>query len=740
MARVGKYEIIRPLSRGALTELFLARHEEGGAEPVALKRLLPSVARDMEVVSSFLKEARVASSLNHPNVARILDVNASGKDFFVVTEYVHGLELDEIQQACQKQGFFVPHGVVSQIVLQTCVGLHAAHTATNESGQLLGLVHGNVHPQNILVDMKGHVKMVGLGISPPSRGADSDSADNAYRSPEHCRGEPVTVQSDVFSAGIVLYELCCRRRLFRRKTQLATTRAIMEDPIPPPSAVSDEVPDALEMIIMRALARSPEYRYGTALEMAHELSEAATENGWSGDPGVVAALMSRLLTDDALEPASTPLPEPAVSDYIPAGADEETKLEEVEGLDGLRTPGGSYEEPAGEPAKELRDFWDVTVTPAPLPALDKISEEVPEVSDIPMMMAGEIDDLDEDDARTLVRSPASMPVRSTPADDELVFEMDSGDDDDPLSDVPPPAGAVSWKQQSGASLEMYTDIPEASPMPQVERDPMPVSVARSRGQGMGRETVRVKVMSPTPVSRTNTRAMVLAAVITMLVLGGGVALLFWFMGSGPKLGTVKIASEPAGAKVAVNGKERFGVTPQTISDMALGRRYTVVVAKDGYLPWRKKITLTAEQGELTFKATLERVAVEEGMATLVVQSDEPGARVFLDGELRGKTPLTIQKVACDKKHALVFKREGFLDLVQDVDRLKTGERRVVKVSMTAAESGLEKGVKATSRGAVKRSEDDGPIEIPRAAPPLRRLTGDSVGEILPRRVPKKLDR
>ncbi len=247
-------------------------------------------------------------------------------------------------------------------------------------------------------------------------------------------------------------------------------------------------------------------------------------------------------------------------------------------------------------------------------------------------------------------------------------------------------------------------------------------------------------MSPTPVSRTNTKAMVIAAAITIVVLGGGVAGLFWSMGGESKLGTVEITSAPLGAKVVVNGKERFGVTPQTISDVPLGRQYTLIVAKDGYLPWRKKITLTPGQDALSFVAKLKRVSMEKGRATLVLETDEPRARVFLDGELQGKTPLTIGKVKTDAKHSLVFKREGFLDLVQDVDQLESGERRVVKVSMTAAESGLEKGVRSTRRGAGKRTEDDGPIQIPHTAPPLRRLRGASVGETLPKRVPKKLDR
>ena len=749
MARLGKYEIIRPLSRGAVTELFLAHDQgtDGTKRPMALKRLLPQFSKDMEVVGSFLKEARVASGLEHPNIARVHDVGAAGKEYFVVMEYIHGLDLDEIQQSCQKQGFFISHAVVTQVMIQTCRGLHHAHTATNASGQALGIVHRNVHPQNILVDMSGQVKLVDFGFtqmgqSPQAGGSGSDAV-SAYMSPEQCRGKAVTLQSDLFSAGIVLYELCCRRRLFRRQTPLATSRAILEDPIPPPSAVSDEVPDALEMIIMRALARNPQYRYASADEMTRDLMDAAQENGWSMEPGEVASLLNRLLIDDPLDPIPTPPPEPQLSDYIPASADEDTKLENPDGLDGLRTPGGTPKDeppPAEEPARDLQDFWSATATPGPLPALSVDGDELPEAVDIPMIMSGDLDD-HEDDEQTLVRSPVSSPViiaARESLEDELVFEMDEGDDVDPLSVVPPPAGAVTWRQQSGASLEMYSNIPEAS-QPAIKVGRRLSGKGPRSSQGTGRETMQVKPVSAMPVQKTNTRAMILAALITIVVMGGGVALLFQSM-SGSKLGTVKISSVPTGAKVVLDGKERFGVTPQTISDMVLGKPYLVLVVKDGFSSWRKKITLTADHTEATFEARLKMVKVVEGAATLVVETADPGARVFFDGELRGKTPLEIENVACNKLHSLVFKREGFLDLVQDVDKLKSGERRKVQVSMTPEKSDLEQGVLAPGRGKVRVPEDDTPVEIPRSAAPLRRLKDDSVGETLPRRVPKKLDK
>ena len=749
MARLGKYELVRPLARGPVTELFLAREHsaDGGRQPMALKRLLPQFARDMEVVSAFLKEARVASTLEHPNIARIHDVGAQGKEYFVVMEYIHGLDLDEIQTGCQKQGFFIPHNVVTQVLIQLCQGLHHAHTATNSSGQALKIVHRNVHPQNILVDMLGQVKLVDFGFTQAGESPDASKTDGAgaYRSPEQCRDEVVTCHSDIFSVGIVLYELCCRRRLFRRKTQLATNRAILEDPIPPPSAVSDEVPDALEMIIMRALARNPQYRYASAAEMATELAEAAQENAWSTKPAETASLLTRLLVDDPLAPTPTPtpLPEPQLPDYIHAGAEEDTKLENPDGLDGLRTPGGTPQEdpPAPAPAPELKDFWSVTVTPAPLPALAVDTDELPEAMDIPMIMSGELDD-DGDDARTLVRSPASsmnIHVDSDPDDEELVFEMDAGEEGDPLSGVPPPAGAVDWRQQSGASLEMYSDIPEAAPLPAVQDSPVSARLRPRPRPAMGRETMEVKPVSSIPAPRTNTRAMILAALITIVVVGGGVTLLFRSMG-GPRRGTVEITSAPAGAKVVLNGKERFGVTPQTISDLVLGRPHLLVVVKDGHKPWKKKITLTADKNRGSFEARLERIAVVEGEATLLLETATAGARVFFDKEFRGKTPLKIDNVACDKKHSLVFRREGFLDMVQDVDKLKSGERRKVFVTMTPAESGLKKGVLAPGRGKVRDPEDDAPVEIPHAPAPVRSLKDDSVGETLPKRVPRKLDK
>ena len=755
MARVGKYDIIRPLARGPLTEISLAHMErgDGSRQPVALKRLLPRFSRDMEVVSTFLNEARITARLKHPNIVEILDLGVAGKDYFVVLEYIHGLDLDEVQQGCQKQGFFMPYPLITQILIQICRGLHHAHSATNEAGQPLGVVHRNLHPQNIIIDMRGQLKLVDFGLAKNSRqrsGHGGSKGSNAYHSPEQCRGEAVDPRSDIFSAGTILYELCCRRRLFRRRTEFATARAILDDPIPPPSAVSDEVPDALEMIIMHALARNPQYRYDSAETMEQELLQAARENEWSLNSRALAAFMGELVADHP--PPQTDLrPEPIP--IIPATPEEETKLENPDGLDQLRTPGGTaHKTPLSQPSSPLQDFWSVTTgpIPQPLPALQYEPPggdlaDLPEAEDVPMALAGVLDSHEgDDDAKTIVRRPTPshevlLPVSEVMPEQSLVFELHDGEEQDPLDRIEKDQENRAWGQRPETGLEMYSDIPEATDLPRAFDGRPPIgNNPNKKPQGFGRETMQVKPISAIPAPRTSRRTIATVVVVGLLLVGGLTGLLWGLIGS-PGSGTIVISSEPTGAKVAVDGKERFGSTPQTMADLVLDRPYLLVVFKEGYLPWKKKFTLSAQQSQRQFLARLQRRGTADGQATLVVQTAEPGARVFLDGQLKGKTPLTIKSVDCKKRHTLVLNRERYVDLVQDVKGLKPGQQRKIEVALTPDHAERQKGVLPASRSRIKEP-DDGPVEIPRTAPPVRRLRDTRVGETLPGRVPKKLDR
>lgn len=739
MSQIGTYEILRSLGKVGVVEQFLARQvfPDGTAREVVIRRLLAQYTRQVELVSRFLTEARIVSRLDHPNICRIVDVGASGKDYFYATAHVQGWNLDEVQSACQARGYFVPPLLVTHLLSCICAALHHAHSESNESGEALGIVNRDLCPTNILLTLRGQVQVQDFGLVKAGLEARKGvpKATVAYMSPEQCRGEATDARSDVFSAGVLLYELCCHRRLFRRTTEFASVRAILEDPIPPPSAVSDEVPDALEMIILRALARSPEYRYDSALEMGQALAEAARENGWVIGPGDLAAFMAGLYPEGGVGPL---VAVPSDAELIPAEPDEVTRLETPPGLELLRTPGGTVKgaklsEP--RPTPTPLDFWSATESkvPAPLPALDPEMQDAPEAGTMPMALSGELDLIgQDDDAKTLVRMHTPVPEHVVisadqlpPPEDPLVFEVEEGEDEDP----DPPVVADPRLKQSGVwgrsgGLELYADIPEAS-QPAVQRAP----TSRQSSQPY-RQTLRVQTVSNVPVGRPSWQIVLGVAAVSLVVGGGLLAILLWTSG-GKKLGQVTLSSDPQGATVALDGRERFGTTPLTISEIILDQPHELVLLKDDHAPWRKKFTLTRAQPSATFAAALQARQIK-GEASLVIKTQLPGARVFLDGEMRGKTPLVIEGVSCTKVHELVVKREGYADLVRKIKGLKPGQRLRLELQLEGDTAEREKGVKAPGSGARRSKEDDAPVIIPQTRAPLRRLNDDRVGSALPR--------
>ncbi|MCA9669157.1 MAG: protein kinase [Myxococcales bacterium] len=315
MAQLGKYQLVRRIAVGGMAELYLARQSglEGFEKAVVVKKLLPERAHDEDTVRMFLQEARFAASLAHPNIVHIFELGKVDDDYFIAMELVDGADLKRCQERAEAIDQPMPFPLVAYVVGCVCRGLHHAHSLRDRDGNLVGLVHRDVSPQNVLIARTGEVKLVDFGIAKATNAAAQTQAGllkgkYAYMSPEQCRGDELDARSDIFSAGILLYELICRRRLFKRQNEFATMHAVMEQAIAPPSAVSDEVPDELEMIAMRALSRERGDRYSTAEEMQLELQAAIRDNGWEVGQHVLARYMA-MLFEGVEEPAPVSAPD-----------------------------------------------------------------------------------------------------------------------------------------------------------------------------------------------------------------------------------------------------------------------------------------------------------------------------------------------------------------------------------------------------------------------------------------------
>ncbi len=303
----GSYELIAKLATGGMAEIFLARRTSGGGsstdEIVVLKRILPHLAEDEHFVTMFRDEARLASRLEHANVGKVHALGHVGSTWFIVMEYLHGVPLSRVLTKLAKARQFLDVRLVASIIVQACEGLHHAHQLTGLDGSLLGVVHRDVSPPNIFVTDEGIVKLLDFGIA-KARGASSKTrtgtvkGKNAYMSPEQILGKPLDRRSDVFALGAVMYELLAVKRLFHRDSDFLTFKAITEEPIPDIRDRRPELPQALRAVLTRALARDPQGRFSSALEMAQAIRAAVALMGGPGTPQELAVFVRSDFVED----------------------------------------------------------------------------------------------------------------------------------------------------------------------------------------------------------------------------------------------------------------------------------------------------------------------------------------------------------------------------------------------------------------------------------------------------------
>ena len=317
MEQFGKYTLVRKIGTGGMAEVYLARTTvaQGLTKTLVLKKIHTAYARSRPFVAMFVDEAKIALGLNHPNIVQVFDFGSVGETYFLAMENVEGMDLLRLLQDCAREKRRIPFGLSAYIVQQLCKGLDYAHRKTDEFGEPLGIVHRDISPQNVLVSWDGGVKIVDFGIARARHVHEDEGVIKgkfAYMSPEQARGEPVDLRSDVFSAGIVLYELVCGRPLFtgRGKEALEQVKA---GAIPPPREAAPDLPPALERIAMKALAYHKDDRYQSARELHVDLGRFQLEWGHEArelvDSTALAAFLATVVPEERRAPRARPTSE-----------------------------------------------------------------------------------------------------------------------------------------------------------------------------------------------------------------------------------------------------------------------------------------------------------------------------------------------------------------------------------------------------------------------------------------------
>jgi len=280
VARLGRYELLEPLGVGGMAQVFKARAVGPGGfqRDVVVKRILPEHGRDTEFIRMFVDEAKLLGLLHHPNVVQVYEFGEDNGVLFLALEYVEGPSLSRVLRTLRVANKRMPSAIVAFVAREICRALACVHELRDEQGRPLGAIHRDVTPSNVILTPAGEVKLLDFGVATFKNALQATKSGTvkgkpAYLAPEQLEGKPLDGRVDLFALGIVMHEMLTLQHLFAGDSDLGTVKQIMERPIPSPSANRDDVPEALEHTVMRALERDRGRRFETAAEMGIALDD-----------------------------------------------------------------------------------------------------------------------------------------------------------------------------------------------------------------------------------------------------------------------------------------------------------------------------------------------------------------------------------------------------------------------------------------------------------------------------------
>ncbi len=373
-----------------MASVWVARQsgKHGFQKLVAIKTILPKFAADVRFQEMFLDEARIASRIDHPNVAHILDLGEENEILYLVMEYVDGDALSKLNRACQKKGAKIPTGVVLRILADACAGLHEAHELRDSDNHPLDIVHRDVSPHNILVSAKGTAKLIDFGIAKARSRAGSDTNSGVlkgkiqYMAPEQAAGGDVDRRSDLWAVGAILYHMMAGKPPYEGDNQLATLHLLGSGR--PPVPLPPSVHPSISGIVRKALLHDPNKRFATAAEMRDTIERAMVDAKVSTSSAEVAQFCAQHMSERAARRRQA-------IDYAIAAASDRRRVAEMLRTGNERPSGSNSVPPApmAAPAKSFdplsssSDFPAAPAAPLASPTSDAVARLTPRVSEPP---------------------------------------------------------------------------------------------------------------------------------------------------------------------------------------------------------------------------------------------------------------------------------------------------------------------------------------------------------------------
>src|SRR6187402_2090660 len=299
---LGHYELLTRLGRGGMASVWVARERapvSGKQRLVAVKAMLPELARHSDFRAMFLEEGQIVRSIDHPNVVQVHEVSEDHGILYMAMDWIEGDSLRTVFKEASKRRA-IPYEIAVKIIADAAAGLHAAHELRGWDGELRNIVHCDVSPHNILVGLDGRAKLVDFGVANATAHSDLATDDKikgkfGYMSPEQARAEKLDRRSDVFALGIVLFELLTGERLFRGENAAHSLELVKKGRIPNPVELNPKLSPGLAIIVQNSLERDVGKRYQTARQLGEALERCLVEERVLVSHASVGQLVKRVL-------------------------------------------------------------------------------------------------------------------------------------------------------------------------------------------------------------------------------------------------------------------------------------------------------------------------------------------------------------------------------------------------------------------------------------------------------------
>jgi serine/threonine protein kinase len=672
----GKYFLIEKLATGGMAEIYKAKTfgVDGFEKILAIKRILPHCAVDKEFISMLVDEAKLSVLLSHTNIVQVYDLGKVGDDYFISMEFINGINLREVLNRAKEISEKFSEEIVVYILSETCKGLDYAHSKKDNESKPLNIVHRDISPQNILLSFEGEVKIVDFGIAKAAMNISHTMAGIlkgkiSYMSPEQALGKPIDRKTDIFSTGLILYELLTGEKLFTGETQFEVLKKIRTTRLNE-NSFPESIPIGLRKILAKALAYSVKDRYDNAGDMQIDLTRYLYSTYIDFTPRKLSSLMRKLFAQviqtktDEVKGDEVAIDSKTRSVMIDAVAQQNLvhrDNDEVTGGFMEKQPTQTFiesfisgqDEGTGasivpEITRANQGLEPQTPTPKPAAKATPAAAPKPAAKPVPSAVsAGKT----KGSKKWLAIPVAALLLLA--AGTTAYFKTDW------FKEKPPVVVATGVIQVNStpAGAQVFVN----------EKDSGQVTPATLKDIKVG-ETQKITLKKPKFKDWTQTLSLADPNPVTL----------------NPTLevipvGTIKVVTTPPGAKIFIDGKDSGKVSPASFEELPLSQTVSLRLELDKHRPVEERVTVySIEPMEINKK--LEEII----MGPIRVTSTPPGAKIFLNSNDTGlSTPATLPDQEVGKRYNIRLARQGYQDLVRSVDLSdKAGanvQERLVKI-------------------------------------------------------------